>query len=107
VPALEPRDRLDPLDLVNPDAHGDHRAADATAAPSATRVPKLSIGRRSPARSRTCFEEHQHHRRIIQEAFHRDQLVRHVEAMNPAIARGVSGWERSTSSAGTIAAARW
>jgi cytochrome P450 len=39
------------------------------------------------------FEEHRHHRRIMQEAFRREQLVRYVEAMNPAIERGIAAWE--------------
>ncbi len=39
------------------------------------------------------FEEHRHHRRIMQEAFKRDRLVSYVEAMNPAIERGIARWD--------------
>jgi len=38
------------------------------------------------------FEEHHHHRRIMQQAFTRDRLVGYLDAMNPAIARGLDGW---------------
>ena len=39
------------------------------------------------------FEEHRHHRRIMQQAFKRERLVSYLDAMNPAIERGVAGWE--------------
>lgn len=38
------------------------------------------------------FEEHRHHRRILQQAFKRDRLVSYLGAMNPAIERGLAGW---------------
>jgi cytochrome P450 len=38
------------------------------------------------------FEEHRHHRRIMQQAFKRERLVAYLEAMNPAIARGLESW---------------
>ncbi len=38
------------------------------------------------------FEEHRHHRRIMQQAFKRERLVSYLDAMNPAIARGIAGW---------------
>src|SRR5918996_5510024 len=38
------------------------------------------------------FEEHRHHRRIMQEAFKRERLVSYLDAMNPAIERGLGGW---------------
>lgn len=38
------------------------------------------------------FEEHRHHRRIMQQAFKRERLVAYSAAMNPAIARGLAGW---------------
>ena len=38
------------------------------------------------------FEEHRHHRRIMQQAFKRDRLVAYLDAMNPAIERGIAGW---------------
>ena len=38
------------------------------------------------------FEEHLHHRRIMQQAFRRERLVAYLEKMNLAIARGISGW---------------
>src|SRR3954454_12889596 len=38
------------------------------------------------------FEEHRHHRRIMQQAFKRERLVSYLGAMNPAIARGVARW---------------
>ncbi|HWJ07949.1 MAG TPA: cytochrome P450, partial [Nocardioides sp.] len=37
-------------------------------------------------------EEHHLHRRIMQEAFTRDRLTSYVEAMHPAIARGLDTW---------------
>ncbi|MBA2349985.1 MAG: cytochrome P450 [Solirubrobacterales bacterium] len=39
------------------------------------------------------LEEHRHHRRIMQQAFKRERLVSYTDAMNPAIARGIAGWE--------------
>lgn len=39
------------------------------------------------------FEEHRHHRRIMQQAFKRDRLVAYLDRMNDAIARGIAGWE--------------
>jgi len=38
------------------------------------------------------FEEHRHHRRIMQQAFKRERLVAYLEAANATIARGVAGW---------------
>jgi cytochrome P450 len=38
------------------------------------------------------FEEHRHHRRIMQQAFKRERLVAYLESMNPAIARGLQRW---------------
>jgi cytochrome P450 len=38
------------------------------------------------------FEEHRHHRRIMQQAFKRERLVSYLGAMNPAIARGIAAW---------------
>lgn len=37
-------------------------------------------------------EEHHLHRRIMQEAFTRDRLASYVDAMHPAIARGLDTW---------------
>ena len=37
-------------------------------------------------------EEHHLHRRIMQEAFTRDRLTSYVDAMHPAIARGLDAW---------------
>lgn len=39
------------------------------------------------------FEEHRHHRRIMQQAFKHERLVGYVDRMNPAIARGIAGWQ--------------
>lgn len=39
------------------------------------------------------FEEHRHHRRIMQQAFKRDRLVGYLDTMNPAIARGIAAWD--------------
>ncbi len=39
------------------------------------------------------FEEHRHHRRIMQQAFKHDRLVAYLEKMNPAIERGIAGWQ--------------
>jgi len=36
------------------------------------------------------FSEHRHHRLIMQQAFKRDRLVARLEAMNPAIERGLA-----------------
>lgn len=41
-------------------------------------------------------EEHHVHRRIMQEAFTRDRLASCVDAMHPAIARGLAAWQPST-----------
>lgn len=38
------------------------------------------------------FDEHRHHRRIMQQAFKRDRLVSYLDAMTPAIERGIGGW---------------
>jgi cytochrome P450 len=38
------------------------------------------------------FDEHRHHRRILQEAFKRERLVAYLEAMNAAIERGIARW---------------
>jgi cytochrome P450 len=38
------------------------------------------------------FEEHRHHRRIMQQAFKHERLVAYLEKMNSAIARGIAGW---------------
>jgi cytochrome P450 len=38
------------------------------------------------------FEEHHRHRRIMQQAFTRDRLASYLEAMNPAIERGLAAW---------------
>ena len=39
------------------------------------------------------FEEHRHHRRIMQQAFKHERLVGYLDKMNPAIARGIAGWQ--------------
>ncbi|MBA0127888.1 cytochrome P450 [Haloechinothrix sp. YIM 98757] len=39
------------------------------------------------------FDEHRHHRRIMQQAFTKDRLVGYLGAMNPSIERGVSNWQ--------------
>jgi cytochrome P450 len=39
------------------------------------------------------FEEHLHHRRIMQQAFTRARLRSYMEAMAPSIAKGVDAWE--------------
>ena len=39
------------------------------------------------------FEEHRHHRRIMQAAFKRDRLVTYLDKMNPAIERGIGAWQ--------------
>lgn len=38
------------------------------------------------------FEEHRHHRLIMQQAFKRDRLVSYIEKANDTIARGVAAW---------------
>jgi cytochrome P450 len=38
------------------------------------------------------FEEHLQHRRIMQQAFTRERLTGYLDAMNPAIARGIERW---------------
>ncbi|MHB8695884.1 MAG: cytochrome P450 [Solirubrobacteraceae bacterium] len=39
------------------------------------------------------FEEHRHHRLIMQQAFKRERLVSYLDKMNPAIQRGTAGWQ--------------
>ncbi|WP_354701677.1 Putative cytochrome P450 136 [Paraconexibacter sp. AEG42_29] len=39
------------------------------------------------------FEEHRHHRRIMQQAFKRERLVTYLDKMNPAIERGLAAWQ--------------
>ncbi len=39
------------------------------------------------------FEEHRHHRRIMQQAFKRERLVSYLDKMNPAIERGIARWQ--------------
>lgn len=39
------------------------------------------------------FEEHLHHRRIMQAAFGRDQMRGYLERMQPGIVRSVAGWQ--------------
>lgn len=39
------------------------------------------------------FEEHRHHRGIMQAAFKKAVLVQYLKRMNPAIARGIEGWQ--------------
>jgi cytochrome P450 len=39
------------------------------------------------------FEEHLHHRRIMQEAFTRDRLIDYTTAMGPAVAAGLDAWK--------------
>jgi cytochrome P450 len=39
------------------------------------------------------FEEHRHHRRIMQEAFRRERLATYLAKMGPAIERGIGGWQ--------------
>ncbi len=38
------------------------------------------------------FEEHRHHRRIMQQAFKRERLVSYLERANTTIERGITGW---------------
>jgi cytochrome P450 len=39
------------------------------------------------------FEEHRHHRRIMQQAFKRERLVAYLDMMNAAIERGIKRWQ--------------
>jgi cytochrome P450 len=39
------------------------------------------------------FEEHLHHRRIMQAAFRRERLEQYLASMTPAIARGLEEWQ--------------
>jgi cytochrome P450 len=39
------------------------------------------------------FEEHLHHRRIMQQAFTRRQMERYLQAMQPGLAAGVARWQ--------------
>jgi cytochrome P450 len=39
------------------------------------------------------FDEHRHHRRIMQQAFKHERLVAYLEKMNPAIRSGISRWQ--------------
>jgi cytochrome P450 len=39
------------------------------------------------------FDEHRHHRRIMQQAFKHARLVGYLEKMNPAIRRGIARWQ--------------
>ena len=39
------------------------------------------------------FEEHRHHRRMMQQAFKHERLVAYLEKMNSAISRGIAGWQ--------------
>ena len=41
------------------------------------------------------FDEHLHHRRIMQQAFTRDRLRDYLVTMNPEIERGLAGWQPS------------
>ncbi len=43
------------------------------------------------------FDEHRHHRRILQQAFKHDRLVAYLETMNPAIQRGIARWQSGSS----------
>jgi cytochrome P450 len=38
------------------------------------------------------FEEHRHHRRIMQQAFKRERLISYLDTMNAAIERGIAAW---------------
>jgi cytochrome P450 len=38
------------------------------------------------------FDEHRHHRRIMQQAFKHERLLGYLARMNPAIARGIAAW---------------
>jgi cytochrome P450 len=39
------------------------------------------------------FEEHRHHRRMMQQAFKHERLVAYLDKMNPAIQRGIARWQ--------------
>ena len=39
------------------------------------------------------FEEHRHHRRIMQQAFKHERLVSYLQQMDPAIRRGIARWQ--------------
>ncbi len=39
------------------------------------------------------FEEHRHHRLIMQQAFKRDRLVAYLEKVNTTIAKGIAAWQ--------------
>ena len=39
------------------------------------------------------FDEHRHHRRIMQQAFKRERLVGYLDGLNPAIAHGLGRWQ--------------
>jgi cytochrome P450 len=39
------------------------------------------------------FDEHRHHRRIMQQAFKRERLVGYLRELNPAIDQGLARWE--------------
>ncbi|MGH3716580.1 MAG: cytochrome P450 [Micromonosporaceae bacterium] len=41
------------------------------------------------------FDEHLHHRRIMQQAFTRQRLAGYLDAMNPAISTALDGWRES------------
>ena len=43
------------------------------------------------------FEEHRHHRRMMQQAFKHERLVAYLEKMNSAIQRGIARWQPGTS----------
>ena len=43
------------------------------------------------------FEEHRHHRGIMQQAFKRERLVSYLDAMNATIGRGVTTWQPGSS----------
>lgn len=38
------------------------------------------------------FDEHLHHRRIMQQAFRHERLVSYLDLLNPAVSRGLDGW---------------
>ena len=43
------------------------------------------------------FEEHRHHRRMMQQAFKHERLVAYLEKMNSAIQRGITRWQPGSS----------
>jgi cytochrome P450 len=43
------------------------------------------------------FEEHRHHRRMMQQAFKHERLVAYLEKMNSAIRTGIAGWQPGSS----------